>query len=398
MVKGMKTTVIKHATLIDGLADEPVADAYLVIEGDTIRETGTGSPPFIAGAEEIDASGQYVLPGLIDSHVHLIWDGSPHPQSVIAQATHEEITLRAYRHALQYLAEGITTVRDLSSPGQTVLQVRNAIRSGLLAGPTIVSSGPAICMTGGHVYYIGTEADGEDEVRKTARTLLKQGVDCIKLMATGGIYTNGEQPGSPQLNLAEIRAAKEEALHKNRKVAAHAQGLEGIENCLEAGIDTIEHGIFANEAALRRMIAQGTFLVPTIVIMRNLAKSLNVPRWANEKVQHVLEPHFSMLEQAVRLGVTIAVGTDCGSPETPPPFYFDELLAYEEAGMSRMQVLKSATSVAAACCDLPDRGVLAAGYKADVILVSSNPLDDLNALRERKRVWKDGRLIGSLPV
>lgn len=388
----MKVTVIKHATLIDGLQDEPIRDGYLVIEGDTIVETGTGSPPFVSGAEEVDATGQYVLPGLIDSHVHLIWDGSPHPQSVIAHASQEEITLRAYRHAVQTLAQGITSVRDLSSPGQTVLQVRNAIRNGLLAGPTIVSSGPAICMTGGHVYYIGVEADGEDEVRKTARQLLKQGVDCIKLMATGGIYTNGEQPGSPQLNLREIRAAKEEALHKNKKVAAHAQGLEGIENCLEAGIDTIEHGIFADEAALRRMVAQKTFLVPTIVIMRNLAKSPHVPRWANEKVKHVLEPHFSMLEQAVRLGVTIAVGTDCGSPETPPPFYFDELLAMEEAGMTHMQVLHAATRIAAACCDLPDRGVLAAGYKADVIMISSNPLEDLNALRGKKRIWKDGRL------
>lgn len=388
----MTITVIKHATLIDGQQDEPMQDAYLVFEGDTIIEVGTGSPPSIPGAEEVDATGQYVLPGFVDSHVHLVWDGSSHPQSIIAQASQEEITLRAYRHAVQSLAEGITSMRDLSSPGQTVLQVRNAIRSGLLVGPTIVSSGPAICMTGGHVHYIGTEADGEDEVRKTTRLLLKQGVDCIKLMATGGIYTNGEQPGSPQLNLQEIRVAKEEAFHKNKKVAAHAQGLEGIENCLEAGIDTIEHGIFANEAALRRMITQETFLVPTIIIMRNLAKSPHVPRWANEKVKHVLEPHFSMLEQAVRLGVTIAVGTDCGSPETPPSFYFDELLAMEEAGMTRMQVLHSATRIAAACCDLHDRGVLTVGNKADVIMVSSNPLEDLNVLREKKRVWKDGRL------
>src|SRR5690606_37579573 len=128
------------------------------------------------------------------------------------------------------LNQGITTVRDVASPNRSVLCLRNAINQKLISGPTIVASGPAICMTGGHVHYIGREADGADNVRRAARQLLKEGVDLIKVMATGGIYTFGEEPGSPQLTTDELLAAKEEAHKKNKKIAAHAEGLVGIRN------------------------------------------------------------------------------------------------------------------------------------------------------------------------
>src|SRR5699024_5646677 len=202
--------------------------------------------------------------------------------------------------------------------------------SGKLVGPTVVCSGPPIVMTGGHVSNLGYESDGKDEVRKNTRKVLKEGADLIKVMATGGIYTEGEEPGSVQLNLDELSAAKEEALKKNKKVSAHADGIEGIMNCLEVGIDTIEHAIYADRQAMKSMRNQGTYLVPTMKVTRQLASSPHIPEWALVKAKEVIGPHFDMLKQAVDLNVKIATGTDCGSPETPPALYFDELLRSEE--------------------------------------------------------------------
>ncbi len=384
--------ILKNCILIDGLSQEPMDNAYIVIDGDSIASVGRGDHPATSG-EVIDCQGAYVLPGLIDTHVHLIWNGSSHPQALISGADPETVTLYAYRHALQTLSLGITSVRDLASPFKTVLQLRNAINANLLVGPTIVASGPSISMTGGHIHYIGVEADGEDEVRKAARSLLKQGADVIKVMATGGIYTNGEEPGSVQMTLPELKAAREEAVKKNKKTAAHAQGLQGIINCLDAGIETIEHGIYADRETLIRMKDQGAYLVPTMIVFRNLASDSGIPPWAHKKVQHVLEPHRSMLEQAVSLKVKIATGTDCGSPATPPRFYFDELIIMQEAGMTPMEVIHASTRVAAECIDLHDRGTIQAGKKADLLIVQDNPLQNLNVLRGDKQVVKDGRFI-----
>jgi imidazolonepropionase-like amidohydrolase len=388
--------ILKNIVLIDGISQDPVPGSYVVIDGDTIVATGTGEYAS-AAAEVIDGQGSYVLPGLIDAHVHLIWNGSSHPQSLIEGADPEAVTLYAYRHALQTLSLGITSVRDLASPFKSVLQVRNAINQKLLTGPTIVASGPSISMTGGHIHYIGVEADGADEVRKTARNLLKQGADVIKVMATGGIYTNGEEPGSVQMTLEELKAAREEASKKNKKTAAHAQGLQGILNCLEAGIETIEHGIYADRHALTLMKESGTYLVPTMIVFRNLASDSGIPPWAHKKVLPVLEPHRSMLEQAISMKLKIATGTDCGSPATPPKYYFDELLIMQEAGMSAMEVIQASTRVAAECIDLPDRGTIREGQKADFIIVQENPLQNLNVLRGSKQVVKDGQwLSGTL--
>jgi imidazolonepropionase-like amidohydrolase len=382
--------ILTHCNLIDGDTDVLQKDVCIILEGDKISEVSTEAPSSTQDDEIIDCTGKYVLPGLIDTHVHLVWDGSANPQAVIHHAPDESITLDAYSHALDTLRLGVTTVRDLGAPRGTVLQLRNKINAGKLFGPTIISSGPPIVMTGGHVHYLGYESDGESEVRKNTRRVLKEGADLIKVMATGGIYTEGEEPGSVQLNIDELSAIKEEALKKNKKVAAHADGLEGIMNCLEVGIDTIEHGIYADRNALEIMKHQGTYLVPTIKVMRQLTSSPDIPEWALKKAKVILEPHFEMLKQAVDIGVKIATGTDCGSPLTPPRYYFDEMLIMEEAGMSRMEVIKASTSIAAECIGRPDMGVIAAGKKADLLIVDENPIDDLEILKKDKKVIKNG--------
>ncbi|WP_282172226.1 metal-dependent hydrolase family protein [Cytobacillus firmus] len=386
--------IIKGGSIIDGLNDEVVENSYIKVENGRITEVKEGEPGDTEGFEVIDCTGKYILPGLIDCHVHLVWNGSADPQSVIKNEENDRIALEAYKHALDTLKLGVTTVRDLGAPDRTVLHVRNVIDSGLLSGPTIIAAGAPICMTGGHVYYLGYESDGPDEVRKNTRRVLKEGADLVKVMATGGIYTKGEEPGSVQLTIEELSAAKEEALKKNKKVSAHADGIEGIMNCLEVGIDTIEHGIYADRQALEIMKNQGTFLVPTMAVMRQLISSPDIPAYALEKAKQVVGPHFSMLQEAVQIGVKIATGTDCGSPLTPPRYYYDELAIMHEAGMSEMEVIKASTSVAAECLGIEDqRGSISPGKFADLLIADSNPLNDLNSLRGDKLVMKNGVLV-----
>lgn len=386
-------TVIKNCNLINGVSDEPIENSYIVIEDNEITDVGQGEAETKADDKVINGEGKYVLPGLIDSHVHLVWDGSPDPMPVIEGMENDEVTLRAYKHSLDYLNLGITTVRDLSSPDRTVLHVRNAINNNLLTGPTIISCGTSISMTGGHVYSLGREADGVDGVRTATRTILKEGADFIKLMATGGIYTEGEEPGNTQLTFEEIKVAVDEAKNKNKKVAAHADGLEGIMNCINAGVSTIEHGIYADRQALQLMKDKNMYLVPTMIVMKRLASYEEIPYFAREKAAEILKPHMDMLKTAVELGVNIATGTDCGSAGTPPEYYFDELLIMQEAGMSAMQAIQSSTRVAAECLDITDRGSLETGKKADLLILDENPLDDLNVLKKQKQVIKNGVLL-----
>lgn len=385
-------TILLNGQIIDGSANEILTKKHIIIEHEKITEIGVGSVNTLPEDQVIDCSGRYIMPGLIDCHVHLVWDGGEDPQTVINNLDQETIALMAYKHATDYLNLGITTVRDMASPNHSVLAVRDTINQKLLNGPTVIASGPSICMTGGHVNFIGAEADGESEVRKTARSLLKQGVDFIKVMATGGIYTFGELPGSPQLTIDEMIAAKEEAHKKNKKIAAHAEGLQGIKNCIAVGVDSIEHGIFADENALLLMKEKGITLVPTMAVFRLLATDSRIKPWALEKAKGVVEPHQKMLEKAVQLGVKIATGTDCGSPVTPPKYYFDELLIMKQAGMKTMEVIQASTSAAAECLGLSDRGIIAEGKKADLLILDKNPLEDLSVLGGEKIIIKNGTI------
>lgn len=385
---------IKNVALVDVRKGELISPAHILIEGgqvvSVIHGEGPGSFP---GNEAVDAQGLFALPGLIDCHVHLVWDGSDDPNADIQGVDDEVLAITMARHATETLKLGITTVRDVGSPRNVGFAVREALRRGLIAGPNLLISGPPICMTGGHVYTLGIESDGVDEVRKSVRQLLKKGVDAIKLMASGGVYTEGEEPASPQLTVEEMAVAVEEAHKKGVKAAAHAEGLTGIMNALKAGVDTIEHGNLASQEAWDIFLDQGTYLIPTLMVFKRLAEAgpeTGTPEYAVLKSRHLHEAHFKNFREAVASGVKIAAGTDGNSPRLPEAMYFDELLVMHELGMSKAAVLQAATVNAAEALGRDDLGSIEAGKRADLLLLSVNPLDDLNIRDKIVKIIKDG--------
>lgn len=347
------------------------------------------------GADQvIDGEGKTCLPGMIDCHVHITMDGEADPFQRIAQESQADAALRGLNNAKKHIEAGITTVRNLGSKDNVDIAVRNAINEGIADGPHISASGQPIVMTGGHGHMMAIEADGEDEVRKAARTQLKAEADVLKLMATGGVMTKGVEPGSPQLSEGEMHAACEEASHAGKTTAAHAQGVEGIKNAIRAGITSIEHGIFLDDEAIDMMIQHGTYLVPTLAAPYHIVEKgleAGIPEHAVQKSKGVMESHQNSFRRAYEAGVKIASGTDAGTPFNEHGDFFTELRLMVESGMSVKDALHSSTVVASNALNIGEvTGSLEKGKWADLVLVNGNPFEDLSALKHVDQVFKKG--------
>ncbi len=381
--------------IFDGTAGNYRSDIAILTEGQQIVALVPRSE-VPSEYQTLDMGILTLLPGLIDCHVHLVWNGSHDPKVIMLRESAEKTAIRALLHAFEELMHGVTTVRDVGGPYKATLAVRDAIREGLFIGPRILAAGLAIEMTGGHARDLGLEVDGPHEARKGVRTMLRAGVDLIKLMATGGVYTEGEEPGSPQLTVEEMSAAVEEAHKAGRKVAAHAEGLQGILNAIDAGVDTIEHGNFLDEEAAQRMVAGGQVLVPTLspfYRMTQLGTAGGIPEYAARKAKQVVSGSFHAIELAKKYGIPIATGTDDGSPRLPHGVLVYELELLVHAGLSPLEALNSATAVAAKACGLSDQvGTLEPGKSADFVGVSGDPLHDISALRNIDTVVIQGAL------
>ncbi len=381
--------------IFDGTAGNYRSDIAILTEGQQIVALVPRSE-VPSEYQTLDMGTLTLLPGLIDCHVHLVWNGSHDPKVIMLRESAEKTAIRALLHAFEELMHGVTTVRDVGGPYKVTLAVRDAIREGLFIGPRILAAGLAIEMTGGHARDLGLEVDGPHEARKGVRTMLRAGVDLIKLMATGGVYTEGEEPGSPQLTVEEMSAAVEEAHKAGRKVAAHAEGLQGILNAIDAGVDTIEHGNFLDEEAAQRMVAGGQVLVPTLspfYRMAQLGTAGGIPEYAARKAKQVVSGSFHAIDLAKKYGIPIATGTDDGSPRLPHGVLVYELELLVHAGLSPLEALNSATAVAAKACGLSDQvGTLEPGKSADFVGVSGDPLHDISALRNIDTVVIQGAL------
>ena len=391
----MERTILTGALVLDGSGGPPVAGRAVVVEDGRIAAV-VAAPEAPAGTT-LRLDGLTLLPGLINMHVHLCFGGEADPAAVMLREPYPLTVIKAVLRARQTLEAGVTAVRDLGGRDYAELSVRDAIRAGLIPGPRVLAAGRGVCMTGGHGWHmIGREADGPDEARKAVREQLKAGADVIKLFATGGVMTPGVEPGSAQLTLEEVRAAIEEARKAGRRTAAHAMGTEGIANCLEGGITTIEHGVYLTDALCERMVRDGVALVPTLIAPHAIAAgglAAGIPEYAVRKSNAVRDQHLEGFRLAMRHGVPIAAGTDAGTPLNPHGSLVPELELMVKGGMGAGAAVHAATAAAARALGLEHEiGRIAPGLAADLLAVAGNPAERIQALDEVRLVMAQGRI------
>jgi imidazolonepropionase-like amidohydrolase len=394
-VAAAETLVLSGARLIDGTGAEPVRGRSVVVEGGVI--TAVVDDARAPRGSGIDLAGHTLLPGLINCHVHLCLGAEPDPVRPLRDEPLALTAIKALVRARQTLDGGVTTVRDLGGREYVELSLRRAIQEGTVEGPRIVAAGRPVCMTGGHGHWLAREADGPDDARRAVREQLKAGADVIKLIATGGVMTPGVEPGAPQLSLEEMRAAVEEARRAGRRTAAHAMASTGISDAISAGITSIEHGVFLTEEIVAHMRRDGTFLVPTLNAPAAIATgglAAGIPDYMVRKSEQVVPPHVASFQLAHRAGVRIAAGADSGTPLNPHGSLLPELALMVKYGMSPLEAIRSATTIAADCLGLAGvTGRVAPGHAADLIAVAGDPAERIEALADLRLVLANGRTI-----
>jgi imidazolonepropionase-like amidohydrolase len=399
-------TVLRAARLFDGRSEALLRDAVVIVEGNRIKAVGSG-PAAPAGATVIDLGDATLLPGFIDAHVHLAEEASDdwYRESVerLRRGVPEK-AIRATEYARRTLHSGFTTVRNLGARDFVDVGLRNAIEAGVVPGPRMLVAAKSLGSRGGHCdrtgypyLLFGKEtgiedgiAAGPDGFRDAVRFQVKYGADVIKVCASGGVLSPGDEVDTPQLTQSELDALVDEAHRLRKKAAAHSHGLEAAKAAIRAGIDSIEHGSFLDEEALRSMKTRGTYLVPTAMAVEYTARRPRAyPPEIAAKARAAAEAHAGMLRAAIRLGVPIAFGTDSGvSPHGRNAEEFGLLVAH---GMSPAAALRSATAAAAALLGPDPRlGTLEAGKEADVVAVAGDPLADIKATERVRFVMKGG--------
>ena len=393
---------------------ESFAAADIEIQGDRIVRIVPFDPasagPSPAGPQTsskdhstIDATGLYLLAGLVDCHVHLAMRGEDADPAANALRSDEEIRSYTASAAERTVMSGITTVRDVGGWNYVEMTVRRDIETGNANGPTLVLAGRLLSMPTPAVrYYPGMYevASGESDVRRATRSQLERGADVIKVMATGAMLSPEEEDAAEvQFSREEIRAAAEAAEEEGKPVAAHAHALEGIRNAVDAGVASIEHGTFADDEVLARMAAEGVFLVPTIAAS---ASMMNDERIMREMPVHLRtrlaeshRTHVEMINRARAAGVPIAMGTDAGTPGNHHGDNADECVyMVTEAGMTPADAIRAATVSAAQLLRRgSDVGTLEEGKFADIIGCVADPLEDIAELTRLVLVMKRGKIL-----
>ena len=400
-----RRVVVRAGHILDVKTGTMLSGQAIVIEGDKIVSVGPAADAKLSPATQtIDLPNATVLPGLIDAHTHLTFDpanlgyeglGISYPREALIGARNARVTLEA----------GFTTVRNVGAGGYSDVALRDAINAGDVPGPRMLVSGPAMGITGGHCddnllapQFHATElgvADGVDAVRHKVRENIKYGADLIKICATGGVMSKGDDPNASQYTREEMKAIVEEAHRLGRKVAAHAHGAEGVSWASDAGVDSIEHGHLMDDSSIATLKKNGTYIVPTLYLMdwnrENLGKR-NAPDYVVRKMQAVSAVGQDTLKKAFAAGVKVAFGTDAAV--YPHGLNAHEFAVYVRLGMSPLQAIQTATIHGADLLGWSSKiGTLEAGKWADLIAVEGDPLKDVTTLQQVKFVMKGGEVV-----
>jgi imidazolonepropionase-like amidohydrolase len=402
-----KTVAIRAGHLLDVKTGKTLSNQVIIIQDDKIVSVGSGTQ-IPAGAQVIDLSNATVLPGLIDAHTHITMTtnfsysrlGISIPREALNGARNARITLDA----------GFTTIRNVGASGFTDVALRDAINAGDVPGPRMLVSGPALSITGGHCddnmlpfeWHAQSEgvADGIEAVQRKTREIIKYGADLIKICATGGVLSHGDNPQASQFTLEEMKAIVTDAHRLGRKVAAHAHGAQGIRWASEAGVDSIEHGSYIDDAAIAEMKKNGTYLVPTLYLadwfLAN-AERIGTPPELIAKGREVMPAARKNVARAFAAGVKVGFGTDAAV--YPHGLNAHEFAVMVKLGLSPLQAIQAATINDADLLGWSDKvGTLEPGKWADIVAVDGDPLADVTTLERVKFVMKGGEVVKNLYV
>ena len=404
-------TILKAARLIDTAAEVVQEQAAILLEGSAVRQIGTAETvhaPEGASVQEIDYGDATILPGLVDSHVHLNGIGDGRAGDELVTLPDEVLTVQSAQNARRHLYSGVTTLRDCGAKNSTTFMLRQAVDLGIVPAPRLILAGRPVAIIGGHLSYFGTAATGVDECRAAVRQLIKEGADFIKITATGG-SARTSHPLRPSFNVEELRAICDEAHRFGKHAAAHCASSQGMVNSLDAGIDTIIHGVHKDPDGAdtyrpditERIAEQGVFVNPTLgqgvarIRMLEDMEDLTAEQQAElNAARHTSDArmdHFARMRDA---GVVMAAGSDSAWSYYPMGDYQTDIEAHAMAGMSNMEAIVSATRDAArSCCIDSLVGTLDPGKQADILVVNGNPLDDLANLRQVADVFLTGNRI-----
>jgi imidazolonepropionase-like amidohydrolase len=401
-------TVIHAGTLLAQPGQQPLRNATVVVRGKTIESVQNGFVD-VPGARVVDLRGATVMPGLIDSHVHLIGlDDRMQARLLASTRDNEDEAYTGVLNARKTLLAGFTTVRDLGAEPKTITSLRDAINAGQFAGPTILAAAAGVAVTGGHgdVNLVNRDldsvlkpkalhiCDGADDCRRATREQISEGADVIKLKASGGVLSNVPGGLAQQMMDDEMRAVVTTAKTFGRKVAAHAHGVDGVNAALRAGVDSIEHGTFTNDETFRLYKQTGAYYVPTLLApaaaLADGQRGALTPAQF-EKAQQAAGNAERSFARAIREGVKIAFGTDTGVSKHGDNAQEFALMA--KNGMSPALAIRSATVDASKLLGLESRvGTIEAGKDADIIAVNGDPTADVRLLENVGFVMKHGRV------
>ena len=401
-------TILKASRLIDTAAEAVHEQAAILLEGNTVRQLGTAETvhaPEGASVQEFDYGNATILPGLVDSHVHLNGIGDGRAGDELVTLPDEVLTVQSAQNARRHLYSGVTTLRDCGAKNSTTFMLRQAVDLGIVPAPRLILAGRPVAIIGGHLSYFGTAATGVDECRAAVRQLIKEGADFIKITATGG-STRTSHPLRPSFNVEELRAICDEAHRFGKHAAAHCASSQGMANSLDAGIDTIIHGVHKDldgadtyrPDITERIAEQGVFVNPTLgqgvarirmlEDMEDLTAEQQAELNAARQTSDTRMDHFARMRDA---GVIMAAGSDSAWSYYPMGDYQTDIEAHAMAGMSNMEAIVSATRDAArSCCIDGLVGTLEPGKQADVLVVNGNPLANLSDLRQIADIFLSG--------